>query len=267
MATQPHTDVYTGSASSQPLSQAECQFGGANSERALAARDFQFPTVHVRSGEFEGASLITNYTGVVEGWPGLVKRGLDIGVAAILLVVFLPVMAAVAGLIKLTSPGAVLFTQYRLGYNKRKFKIYKFRTMMEDAEQRIKQLEHLNEVSGPVFKIRNDPRITPIGRFLRRASIDELPQLFNVLKGEMSLVGPRPLPARDYEGFNQDWQRRRFSVRPGLTCLWQINGRSSIPFEKWMQLDLQYIDKWSLWLDLEILIRTIPAVLKGKGAA
>jgi len=170
-------------------------------------------------------------------------------------------------LIKLTSPGRVLFSQRRLGYNKRVFNIYKFRTMVEDAEQRIKQLAHLNEVSGPVFKIRNDPRITPIGRLLRRASIDEVPQLFNVLKGDMSLVGPRPLPARDYEGFNQDWQRRRFSVRPGLTCLWQINGRSSIPFEKWMQLDLQYIDKWSLWLDLEILIRTIPAVLKGTGAA
>src|SRR5438552_8904420 len=266
MATQPHTDVYTGSASSQPLSQAECQFGGANSERALAAREFRFPTVHVRSGEFEGASLITNYTGVVEGWPGLVKRGLDIGVAAILLVVFLPVMAAVAGLIKLTSPGAVLFTQPRVGYKKRKFNIYKFRSMAEDAEQRLKQLEHLNEVSGPVFKIKNDPRVTPIERFLRKTSLDELPQLFNVLKGDMSLVGPRPLSGRDCQALNQDWQRR-FSVPPGITCLWQINGRSLIPFEKWMQLDLQYIDKWSLWLDLEILIRTIPAVLKGKGAA
>jgi len=139
--------------------------------------------------------------------------------------------------------------------------------MVVDAEKRMKEIEHLNEVTGPVFKIKNDPRITPLGRFLRKTSVDELPQLFNVLKGDMSLVGPRPLPIRDYEGFNEDWQRRRFSVRPGITCLWQIGGRSSISFEKWMELDLQYIDKWSLKLDLEILVKTIPAVLKGSGAA
>jgi lipopolysaccharide/colanic/teichoic acid biosynthesis glycosyltransferase len=122
-------------------------------------------------------------------------------------------------------------------------------------------------VSGPVFKIKNDPRIFPVGRFLRRTSIDELPQLLNVFLGDMSLVGPRPLPVRDYEGFNEDWQRRRFSVKPGITCLWQVKGRSEIPFEQWMELDLQYIDKWSLWLDLKILLRTIPAVLRGSGAA
>jgi lipopolysaccharide/colanic/teichoic acid biosynthesis glycosyltransferase len=161
----------------------------------------------------------------------------------------------------------VFFIQERVGLNKRTFRLYKFRTMVADAEERQAEIEHLNEARGPVFKIRNDPRLTPVGKFLRKTSIDELPQLFNVLKGDMSLVGPRPLPVRDYQGFDQDWQRRRFSVRPGITCLWQINGRSSIPFEKWMELDLQYIDQWSLWMDFKILAKTIPVVLKGTGAA
>jgi lipopolysaccharide/colanic/teichoic acid biosynthesis glycosyltransferase len=184
-----------------------------------------------------------------------------------LLIALAPVFLVVTVLIKLTSEGPILFRQERVGLNKRKFLIYKFRTMVPDAEKMLPAIEKLNEASGPVFKIKNDPRMTQIGRFLRRASIDELPQLFNVLKGDMSLVGPRPLPVRDYEGFNADWQRRRFSIRPGITCLWQINGRSAISFEKWMQMDLQYIDEWSLWLDLKILARTVPAVLRGSGAA
>jgi len=127
-------------------------------------------------------------------------------------------------------------------------------------------VKHLNEMDGPVFKIRNDPRITPIGRLLRRSSIDELPQLLNVLAGDMSLVGPRPLPVRDYEGFNEDWQRRRFSIKPGITCLWQVGGRSELSFEQWMRLDLKYLDEWSLWLDLKILTQTVPAVFRGVGA-
>jgi lipopolysaccharide/colanic/teichoic acid biosynthesis glycosyltransferase len=184
-----------------------------------------------------------------------------------LLVLLAPFLVVVALLIKLSSEGPIVFRQERLGLNKRKFSIFKFRTMVRNAEQMIADLEHQNEVSGPVFKIKNDPRITPIGRILRRTSIDELTQLFNVLKGDMSLVGPRPLPVRDYKGFSEDWQRRRFSVRPGITCLWQVNGRSSLPFEQWMKLDLQYMDEWSLWLDIKILARTIPAVLKGSGAA
>lgn len=217
--------------------------------------------------ELEGHPLITHYTGALDGWSVVAKRALDFSLALLALIAVSPVMLLAAALIKLTSPGPIFFLQKRIGQNKRKFTIFKFRTMAVDAEARMQQLQHLNEVSGPVFKIKHDPRITPVGRFLRKTSIDELPQLINVLKGDMSLVGPRPLPIRDYEGFNEDWHRRRFSVRPGITCLWQVNGRSSIPFEKWMELDMQYIDKWSFWLDLKILAQTIPAVLKGFGAA
>jgi lipopolysaccharide/colanic/teichoic acid biosynthesis glycosyltransferase len=173
----------------------------------------------------------------------------------------------VAFLITVTSGGGVFFLQERVGYNKRKFMLYKFRTMVPNAEKMMAQLEDLNEVAGPVFKIKNDPRVTRLGRVLRRTSIDELPQLLNVLKGDMSLVGPRPLPVRDYQGFSEDWQRRRFSGKPGMTCLWQVGGRCSITFDQWMKLDIQYLDEWSLWLDLKILARTIPAVLKGSGAA
>jgi exopolysaccharide biosynthesis polyprenyl glycosylphosphotransferase len=228
---------------------------------------FDLKKARSRSEEFEGDSLITHYTGGLEGWPVVFKRAVDIAVSSTLIILLLPLLLLAAIAIRLTSKGPAIFMQKRLGLNKRHFGIYKFRTMVADAERKQKEIEHLNEVSGPVFKIKNDPRITPLGRFLRKTSIDELPQLFNVLKGDMSLVGPRPLPIRDYQGFNEDWQRRRFSVRPGITCLWQIGGRSSISFEKWMELDLQYIDKWSLALDLEILVKTIPAVLRGSGAA
>jgi exopolysaccharide biosynthesis polyprenyl glycosylphosphotransferase len=217
--------------------------------------------------ELEGDALITHSTGRVEGWPIFAKRVLDLTISATVIICFSPILLVVAVLIKILSPGPVFFVQKRLGLNKRHFKVYKFRTMVADAEQRMGEIEHLNEVSGPVFKIKHDPRVTSFGRFLRKTSIDELPQLFNVLKGNMSLVGPRPLPIRDYKGFSEDWQRRRFSVKPGLTCLWQVRGRSSIPFDKWMELDLQYIDKWSLRLDFQILLLTIPAVLRGSGAA
>lgn len=229
---------------------------------------FNLKLARTHADEFEGDSLITLLTGgMSESGPTVVKRVMDVLVSGLLLLLLSPVLLLVALLVKLTSPGPVFFVQKRMGLNKRIFSMCKFRTMVVDAEQRLQELEHLNEVSGPVFKIRKDPRITPIGRLLRKKSIDELPQLLNVLNGDMSLVGPRPLPVRDYEGFDQDWQRRRFSVRPGITCLWQIAGRSSISFEKWMELDMEYIDQWSLWLDVQILVRTIPAVLKGTGAA
>jgi lipopolysaccharide/colanic/teichoic acid biosynthesis glycosyltransferase len=189
-------------------------------------------------------------------------------VLSLLLLIFLaPLLVMVAVLVKLMSRGPILFRQTRVGLNKRQFSIYKFRTMIANAEQVQDQLLSMNEMSGPAFKMQKDPRITPLGSVLRKTSIDELPQLFNVLNGDMSLVGPRAMSLRDYKLFDQDWQRRRFSVKPGITCLWQVNGRNSIPFEQWMELDMQYIDKWSLWLDLKILVQTVPAVLRGTGAA
>jgi exopolysaccharide biosynthesis polyprenyl glycosylphosphotransferase len=197
----------------------------------------------------------------------MVKRMLDCLFSTVLLVLFAPLLLIIGALVKLTSPGPVFFRQTRVGLNKRQFSIFKFRTMVANAEQLQDQLLSLNEMNGPVFKIKKDPRVTPLGRVLRKTSIDELPQLFNVLKGDMSLVGPRAMSLRDYQLFDQDWQRRRFSVKPGITCLWQIHGRNSVPFEKWMELDMQYIDTWSLWLDLKILARTVPAVLRGTGAA
>lgn len=227
---------------------------------------FNLKVARLRAEDFEGDSLITLSTGPIDGWPVVCKRLLDFVLASILLIMFAPLLLVVAYFIKLTSKGPVFFTQERLGLNKRRFHIIKFRTMVVGAEKKQTELEHLNEVEGPVFKIKSDPRVTMVGKILRKTSIDELPQLFNVLRGEMSLVGPRPLPVRDYEGFDQDWHRRRFSVRPGLTCLWQISGRSSISFDRWMELDMQYIDGWSLWLDLKILAETIPAVVKGAGA-
>ena len=228
---------------------------------------FNLKLARPRAEEFGDDTVITVSTDHGGGWPVVLKRVLDITLPVLLLPFLAPLFLVVAVLLKLTSEGPVFFTQDRLGLNKRRFRICKFRTMVADAEQQQAALEHLNEQQGPVFKIQADPRITPIGRLLRKTSIDELPQLFNVLKGEMSLVGPRPLPVRDYEGFDQDWQRRRFSVRPGITCLWQISGRSSIGFDKWMELDVRYIDEWSLWLDFRILAGTVAAVLKGTGAA
>ena len=211
---------------------------------------------------FEGEPVLTLQPRVFEGWQSVVKRVIDFSVSTILLIGLTPLFLVVAAAIKITSPGPIFFVQQRIGLNKRRFPLVKFRTMVADAEKLLAEIEHLNEVSGPVFKIRKDPRITPIGNFLRKSSIDELPQLWNVFLGHMSLVGPRPLPLRDVEGFDQDRHRRRFSVRPGITCLWQVMGRSSIPFEEWMELDLQYIDTWSLWLDIVILFKTFPVVFK-----
>jgi exopolysaccharide biosynthesis polyprenyl glycosylphosphotransferase len=228
---------------------------------------FHTRLAHLEPGNFEDKAVISHYTAAFDPFSLFIKRIVDIAGSLILLISLAPAFLIVSLLIKQDSPGPVFFMQDRVGLGKRRFRLYKFRTMVADAEKRMREIEHLNEVSGPVFKIREDPRITRTGKFLRKTSIDELPQLINVLKGDMSLVGPRPLPIRDYNGFDEDWHRRRFSVRPGITCLWQCNGRSDITFDKWMRLDMEYIDNWSLLLDLKILAMTIPAVLRGSGAA
>ena len=187
--------------------------------------------------------------------------------ALIVLVLATPVLLLVALGIRLTSPGPVVFRQSRSGKNGKPFTMYKFRSMRSDAEMVRDELMRFNVMKGPVFKVENDPRVTPIGRFLRKTSLDEFPQLLNVLKGDMSLVGPRPLPIYEVEQFASTAQRRRLSMKPGLTCLWQVSGRNQVTdFADWVRLDLQYIDNWSLWLDVRILLKTIPVVLFGWGA-
>ncbi len=213
---------------------------------------------------YGGIPLLSFRTTTVRKWEMLFKGSMDRVCAVIAIVVLAPLLGLIALLIKLTSRGPVFFTQTRCGINGRRFTFYKFRTMVADAEQRKKELEHKNP-KKIVFKLEDDPRITRIGKFLRKTSIDELPQLFNVLRGDMSFVGPRP-PVPDEVTKYEDWQRRRLSMKPGLTCLWQVKGRAELDFDEWMKLDLEYIDTWSLALDMKILLRTIPAVLSARGA-
>ena len=178
-----------------------------------------------------------------------------------------PLLLLIALAIRLTSPGPAIYRQVRAGLNGRSFRMLKFRSMRAGAEDQQAELAAQNEMRGPVFKVANDPRVTPLGRILRRHSLDELPQLWNVLRGEMSLVGPRPLPVEEVKRFDSDTHRRRLSVKPGLTGLWQVSGRSEIAdFTDWVRLDLAYIDEWSLWLDCKILLATLPAALFGRGA-
>ncbi len=221
---------------------------------------------HSYIDQLEGLAVLTIQSGPLDSWRLVVKRLIDIVVSAGVLIALSPFLVVVSLLIKLESSGPIFFTQERVGYNKRRFKILKFRTMVAGSDQQQDALEHLNEADGPVFKIRNDPRITRVGKFLRRFSIDELPQLVNVFRGDMSLVGPRPLPIRDVERIEVRWHKRRFSIKPGITCLWQVNGRSEIGFDEWVRMDLEYIDRWSLALDMRILLKTLPAVLQGPGA-
>jgi len=249
-------------------------------ERAVGVLEEQGITTHVlsdlfpqklaraQSVDFDGMPIVTLGSVPRFSWRTEAKRLIDLFVSILLLIVSAPVLALAAIAIRLDSVGPVFFIQERVGFNKRRFRMIKFRTMSVDAEARMKEIEHLNEKQGtPIFKIKDDPRITRVGRWLRKTSIDELPQLLNVLVGDMSVVGPRPLSVRDATRMEEAWQKRRFSVKPGLTCLWQVSGRSNLSFEQWMQLDLEYIDHWSLGLDASILLRTIPAIVLARGAS
>jgi exopolysaccharide biosynthesis polyprenyl glycosylphosphotransferase len=244
---------------------AACEIRGIQSH--LLSDFFQCTIARARVLEFDGIPILAFTIGTGTVWTEYLKRAFDVIVASLLTLIFSPLFLLLALLIKICSPkGPVFFVQTRVGYNRRQFKMLKFRTMVPEAERLQQAFEHLNEAHGPVFKIKNDPRITPIGRVLRKVSLDELPQLFNVIKGDMSLVGPRPLPLRDVERFEEAWLKRRFSVKPGITCLWQVSERSNATFDTWIAQDLAYIDNWSFRLDLKILCKTIPAVVRGRGA-
>lgn len=219
----------------------------------------------LRQSDFAGIPLIVYQTSVASEWQLFFKRIFDIAISLIGLLVLGPLLVFVSILIASTSKGSVLFRQVRSGLNGRKFTLYKFRSMFIGSEMKLKELKRQNEMDGPVFKMKRDPRVTPLGRLMRKLSIDELPQLFNVLRGHMSLVGPRPPIPAEVEMY-ESWQRRRLSMKPGLTCIWQVSGRNNIDFETWMEMDLQYIDNFSLWLDFKILVRTFFVVLTGYGA-
>ncbi len=216
-------------------------------------------------GEFQKKPAIVFSTAPDSGTCLLLKSVSDRFLTLVGVILLSPLMLSLSFLIKLTSKGPVLFKQERCGLNGRKFTMLKFRTMVENADQMKGLLAEKNEMDGPVFKMTDDPRLTKMGNFLRKFSLDELPQLFNILRGDMSLVGPRPPLPKEVSQYDL-WQRRKLSMKPGLTCLWQINGRNNIQFEKWMKMDLEYIDNWSLWLDAKILFKTIPAVILGTGA-
>lgn len=232
----------------------------------LALDLFPHARARVQVGTLEELPLLTYSTAPSSEIQLLFKRLIDIGISMVVLALALPAMLVIAGSIKLAQGGTVFYRQTRCGLNGRRFTLLKFRTMVEGADRQQRELDHLNEMNGPVFKMRRDPRVTRLGRWLRRFSLDELPQLWNVLRGDMSLVGPRPPVPQEVSSYER-WQRRRLSMRPGLTCLWQIQGRNEVDFDRWMELDLEYIDNWTPLLDIKILAKTIPVVLTGRGAS
>jgi exopolysaccharide biosynthesis polyprenyl glycosylphosphotransferase len=213
----------------------------------------------------QGLPLFEFKPPVLAGTDWVVKRAFDYVVSAAIVVIGLPLWLLIALAVKLSSPGPVFFRDRRVGVNELDFSMLKFRTMYQDAEERVSELESANEAGGALFKIKRDPRVTPVGQLLRRFSLDEVPQVVNVLRGEMSLVGPRPLPLRDYELLDA-WHRKRYLVLPGMTGLWQISGRSNLGFDDLVRLDFYYLENWSVWMDVSILLKTVPAVLSGRGA-
>ena len=242
-----------------------CELEGV--EVWLAADFFNTQIARTTVDDFQGVPLLVFQTTPAPSLQSLTKQMIDYIAAFTMILILSPLLLICALSVKLTSQGPIMFRQKRSGINGRPFTMFKFRSMNTNAEQRKHELEAMNEMSGPVFKVSSDPRITPIGKILRKYSLDELPQLINVLQGSMSLVGPRPLPEDETKRFEDLSHRRRLSVKPGLTCLWQISGRNEVKeFSDWVRLDLEYIDNWSLWLDIKILIRTIPVVFKGSGA-
>ena len=250
--------------SAQPLIRALvslCEEQGITVRLASSVAELIFARAQL--DEVDGRPVITLFSGPPDSHALLGKRLLDLGLSLVACLLLLPLFVTLAIAIKLDSPGPILFAQERVGLRRRRFRLYKFRTMIEGAGRLPAGLEPLNGAQGPVVQIRNDPRVTRVGRWLRHVSLDELPQLVNVIKGDMSLVGPRPLPSRDVPRIDQRVRERRFSVRPGMTCLWQVNGHAP-EFEDWVKTDMEYIDNWSLGLDLKILLQTLPAALSGR---
>lgn len=242
-----------------------CELEGV--ETWLMADFFNTQVSQTTLDDFNGRPMLVFRSTPEDSWQKVAKQAIDVFGALTFLLAFSWAFIIVAACIRLTSPGPILFRQRRSGLNGRPFTMLKFRSMVTDAEQLKVELQALNEMDGPVFKLTNDPRITGIGRFIRRWSIDEWPQMINVLLGDMSLVGPRPLPVDEVQRFDDLAHRRRLSVKPGLTCLWQVKGRNEVKnFRDWVRLDLEYIDNWSIWLDLKILCRTVPVVILGTGA-
>ena len=241
----------------------DCEIEGV--KVTIAVDLFDMEIAKAQQGELDGIPLLSFKTTVPSEWQLLTKRAMDLTISGFLIIGLSPLLLIISLLIKMTSPGPALFKQERVGLNKRRFIMYKYRTMFKTAQKDLSKVDIYEEIYGPQWKNKKMNYITPVGKILRKLSLDELPQLFNVFLGHMSLVGPRPTVPEEVEQY-QTWFRRRFSMRPGITCLWQVSGRRDIQLNSWMQMDLEYLDHWSLWLDIRILLKTIPAVFLGHGA-